>query len=105
VKRLLVLLAVCCGCAQRDADPPPFDVARVARVVADLHVAQSLINEIPLAVRDSMQAIYYDSTLAQYELTRPEFDSLMFVVRQEPAWVDSVYTRAGEIVATEMVRD
>jgi hypothetical protein len=72
-------------------------------VVADLHLAQSLVNEVPIAVRDSMQTIYYDSTLAEHGLTRAEFDSLMWIVRREPAWIDSVYTRAGAIVATEMI--
>jgi hypothetical protein len=103
VRRLAVLALLCCGCAESGPGPPPVDAPFLAQVVADLHLAQSLINEVPIAVRDSMQAAYYDSTLAEHGLTRAEFDSLMWIVRREPAWVDSVYTRAGAIVATEMV--
>lgn len=75
----------------------------MARVIADLSLAEGLVAEVPVIVRDSMQAVYFDSVLAEHDLTRPAFDSLLWIVRREPAWIDSVYTEAGNIVAREMV--
>ncbi|THH35570.1 hypothetical protein [Neolewinella litorea] len=91
------------GCAEMNPGPPPVDTARFGRVIGDLQLAEALVAEVPVLVRDSMQAVYYDSVLADHGFTRREFDSIMWIIRQEPAWIDSVYTRAGEIVSREMI--
>ena len=75
----------------------------MARIIADLNLSEGLVAEVPVIVRDSMQAVYFDKVLGEHDLTREQFDSIMWVIRREPAWIDSVYTRAGEIVAREMV--
>ena len=91
------------GCANMNPGPPPIDVDRLASVVAELNLAQSVSSQAPVIVRDSIQAVYFEKVLADHDLTRPEFDSLMWIVRREPVWVDSVYSRAGEMVARRMV--
>ncbi len=92
-------------CAQVDPGPPPVDADKMVQVIADLNLAQSLTSEIPVLVRDSMEALYHDSVLADYGYTRPEFDSLMWIVRQEPVWIDSIFSRAGAIVARGMIEE
>ena len=98
---LIALLTV--GCADINPGPPPVEAERLARVVADLTIAQSLVAQVPILVRDSMQTVYYENVLADHGLTRPEFDSLMWIVRSEPAWIDSIYTHAGSLVSREML--
>lgn len=98
-----VITMVLAGCAQVDPGPPPVDTARIGQTLGDLQLAEALVAEVPVLVRDSMQTVYYDSVLADHGYTRQEFDSIMWIIRQEPAWIDSVYTRAGEIVSREMI--
>ncbi|MBB4080349.1 hypothetical protein GGR28_002983 [Lewinella aquimaris] len=97
----LLLLAL--GCADVTPARPPVDTERLVRTVADLHLAQALTGEVPIVIRDSIEALYFDSVLADHGYTRREFDSLMWIIRQEPIWIDSIYTKAGEIVAREMI--
>ncbi|MGB3800411.1 MAG: hypothetical protein WA952_11415 [Lewinella sp.] len=103
---ILRLLLLCCllttGCANVDPGPAPVDVDRLSQTVAELQLAEALIAEIPVVLRDSMQQVYFESILADHGLSRPEFDSLMWIVRSEPIWIDSVYTRAGVIITREM---
>ena len=101
---LFATVVALAGCANVDPGPPPVDTARMARIIADLNLSEGLVAEVPVIVRDSMQAVYFDKVLGEHGLTREQFDSIMWVIRREPAWIDSVYTRAGEIVAREMVR-
>ncbi|WP_420457956.1 DUF4296 domain-containing protein [Neolewinella sp.] len=102
---LLLLLGLAAGCASLDPGPPPVDAETLAELIADLQLGQSLVNEIPIVVRDSMQRVYYESILADHGYTRQSFDSVMWLVRQEPVWIDTVYARAGEIIAREMVEE
>ena len=97
---LLFFLGLVVGCASLDPGPPPVETEPLARLIADLHLAQSLVSEIPIVIRDSMQGVYYEAVLAEHGYTRQSFDSVMWLVRQEPVWVDTVYTRAGEMVAS-----
>ena len=100
-----LLVALFAGCASLDPGPPPVDTDSLAATIADLQLAQSLVGEVPIVIRDSMQSVYYESVLADHGLTRPSFDSLMWLVRREPAWIDTVYARAGEIIAREMIEE
>ncbi len=105
VVSLFILCLLGQRCARVDPGPPPVDADKMAQVVADLNLAQALASEVPILVRDSIQALYYDSVLADYGYTRAEFDSLMWIVRQEPVWIDSIFSRAGAIVARGMIEE
>lgn len=102
---VLLLLLSLTHCANVDPGPPPVDVERMSRIIAELNLAQSLTGQVPIVVRDSVQAAYFDAVLADYDLTRPEFDSIMWLIRTEPTWIDTLYSRAGEIVARDMVEE
>ena len=93
------------ACANVIPGPPPVDTAQLAQVLAELHLAESLVAEVPVVVRDSIQSVYYEAVLADYGYTRAEFDSIMWIIRSEPIWIDSLYTQAGVIVARDMVEE
>ncbi len=97
---MLCLLVL--GCANVDPGPAPVDVDRLSQTIAELQLAEALIAEIPVVVRDSMQTVYFESILADHDYSRTEFDSIMWIVRSQPVWIDSVYTKAGVIVSREM---
>ena len=99
----VVSLLLTTACAKLGPGPPPVDADFLAEVIADLHLAQALSDQVPVVLRDSMEVVYFDKVLADYDLTRPEFDSLMWIVRREPAWIDTVYTRAGVRVSRDLV--
>ena len=103
ILRALPLVLILAGCADVDPGPPPVDLDRLSETLAELQLAESLAAEVPVILRDSMQSVYYDSVLAEHGYTRETFDSLMWIVRSEPVWIDSLYTRAGIIVAMEMI--
>ena len=100
---ILPTLIVLAGCADVDPGPPPVDTARMARIIAELNISEGLVAEVPVIVRDSMQAVHLEEVLGEHDMTREAFDSILWIIRREPAWIDSVYTRAGEIVAREMI--
>ena len=95
----LTLLLCTCACANPLAGPPPTDLHELAPIIADLQIAESLTGEMPVIVRDSLREVYYDNILNDYNTDRETVDSLMWLVRKEPEWIDSLYTEVGEILA------
>ena len=95
----LALLLCTCACANPMAGPPPTDLHELAPVIADLQLAESLTGEMPVVLRDSLREVYYDNILRDHDTDRATVDSLMWLVRKEPEWIDSLYTEVGEILA------
>lgn len=87
------------GCASPDAGPPPVDLDRLSLVMTDLQIAEALGTEVPVLIRDSIKQVYFNRVLEDHGMSEATFDSLTWIVRKEPAWVDSLYTRVGELLA------
>jgi hypothetical protein len=68
-------------------------------MMADLHVADALATEVPVLIRDSIKQTYFNQVLKDYSMSEATFDSLTWIVRQEPEWVDSLYTKIGVLLA------
>ena len=96
---LLAFLLSFGSCTSIEVGPPPVDLDYFAPLTADIHLAEALTNEVPAAVRDSMRDVFYDNVLADHGTDRATFEEQMWQFRQEPVWIDSLYTRVGEILA------
>ncbi len=107
MKRFLLLLslAVFTRCTSPDAGPPPVDLDMLAPLMADLQVAEALATEVPVLVRDSMRETYFDRVLADHQTDRATFDSLTWIIREEPSWVDSLYARVTVLLAKESLNE
>jgi predicted metal-dependent HD superfamily phosphohydrolase len=101
----LFALYLLTSCASPDAGKCPVDLDELAPLIADLQLADALTTEVPVNVRDSMREVYFDNVLAQYGSDRRSFDSLTWIVRTEPAWVDELYTKVGVLLAKEEVEN
>lgn len=95
----LILVFLAQGCVSPDAGPPPVDLEKIAPVLVDLQIAEALSAEVPVLIRDSVKQVYYHRVLKDYEMSQATFDSLTWIIRQEPIWVDSLYTRVGILLA------
>ena len=101
---LLIVVGILSACADPGPPPPPPEAEELVAVVTDVHIAEALANEVPVLLRDSMREVFFDRTLADHGLNREQFDSLLWIVRAEPVWLDSLYTRVGERLARMDVR-
>lgn len=91
-----LVFLLCHACANPGPGDPPAAIERLVPVVRELQLAEALSSEIPAIVRDSMRGVLYDKVLADHGLDRAAFDSLLWRVRAEPAWIDSLYAKVGE---------
>ncbi len=85
---LLLLLTIACGTS---AGEVPLDKERLAAALADLHLAEGLIQDSPFQFRDSLKGGYYEHVLADHGMTVTELDSLMWIVRSDPRYIEQVY--------------
>ncbi|MFT4751962.1 MAG: hypothetical protein ACI92C_002841 [Neolewinella sp.] len=96
---LLCFLLSLTACTSPGAGNCPVDLNTMGDLMTELHLAEALSSEVPVLIRDSMQQVYFSKVLEDYQFSREGFDSLIWIVRQEPVWVDSLYTRIGVVLA------
>ena len=95
----LACLGLVVACAEPDAGPTPAEVQNLAPVLAELHLLEGLINELPISLRDSMRAEWYVQVLDKYQMTLGELDSLTWMMRSEPEWLEATYLDVQEELA------
>lgn len=86
------------ACASPGPPPAPPETETLAPIVAELQLAEAMATEVPVLIRDSMRQVFFDQTLADHGLDREKFDSLLWIVRAEPVWIDSLYSRVGVLL-------
>ncbi|PHI19222.1 hypothetical protein CEQ90_14260 [Lewinellaceae bacterium SD302] len=97
---LLLLLSSLTACAPKQLPPAPVDVDRLAAAISDLHLAGGLAGELAVTIRDSMQKEMEDRVLERHGYASEEFDSLMWLIRSEPEWVEEVFQKVSDGLAT-----
>ncbi|MFK8162916.1 MAG: hypothetical protein AB8H12_10685 [Lewinella sp.] len=95
----LSLFLLLTSCISPDVGPPPVDLDEFAPMMADLQVAEALATEVPVIIRDSIKQVYFTRVLADYGMNEATFDSLTWMIRKEPVWIDSLYTKVGVLLA------
>ncbi|WP_020569251.1 hypothetical protein [Neolewinella persica] len=96
---VLCLVFLMTGCTSPNVGPPPVDLDKLAPVMAELQIAEALATEVPVLIRDSIKQVYFNRVLEDYDMNEASFDSLTWLVRQEPIWIDSLYTKIGVLLA------
>ncbi len=94
-----LLLLFVLACNKKQPGPLPFDASQLVPLLVDLQLAESLLIEIPVPLRDSMQTVYEDRLLAEHGFLKADFDSLMWLVRSEPLWIVEVFTALSDSLA------
>ena len=98
LRGLLPLLCLL-SCTSATPGPVPVDLDELAPAVTDVQLSEALLIEVPVLLRDSLQQVFYERALADNGYDSVRFDAEMWLVRQEPEWVDSLLRRVEEEVA------
>lgn len=96
----ILLIFLFFACNPKTTGPAPVDVDRLAALLKDMHLANGLSIEIAVNIRDSMRQEMEMQIIEDHGYTLAEFDSLMWVVRSEPEWVEEVFRKVSDDMAT-----
>ncbi len=100
-RTILFTLLICLAfsCKTDKVGPLPFDASALIPLLVDLHLAESLVIEVPIQIRDSVQAVYIEKVLQEHQTSQARLDSLMWIIRSEPTWVLEVFTAVSDSLA------
>ena len=86
------------GCSQK-SKRLPVPESELPALLADLHLAEAIIQNSTAATRDSIADLYYQQIFQLHNLDEADFDSTMAILREDPARLEPVYTKVLEILA------
>ena len=77
----------------------PVPESQLPALLADLHIAEAIIQNANASTRDSIADLYYQQIFMLHELDEADFDSAMAILREDPSRIGPIYTKILEILA------
>ena len=88
----LIFLAVL-ACGEKEAVMPiPED--KLAKVIVDVHFAESVMQELPNSVRDSLGRVYYEQIYQIHGISEEALNESLRVIKNRPEMLERIYQRA-----------
>lgn len=91
---LIIFSIIACNGKQ---GKPPIKENEMAKILVDVHVAESVMQELPISIKkDSIGKIYYSKIFKIHKVTAADFDRSMKIYQKNPAQMERLYKRVIE---------
>lgn len=91
----MVILSLVTACRE-EAIPIPLSEEKIIDVLIDLHMAESMINKLPLTDRDSVGHVYYRMIYREHGVAKESFDESIDILREDPIRLNAIYEQILE---------
>ena len=98
--RLFSLTFFWLAACQTPPTPLPIAETKLIEIIADVHLAEAGFRELPYQLKDSLAPIYYERIMASHQVSMADFDSSMFIIREDPDRLQAIYTKVMEQLST-----
>ncbi len=82
-------------------EQPTLSDEKIARVMADLYIAEAATTGLAGQTKDSLTQIYYNQVFQIHELTPAEYEKNLQILAQENGHIERVVSRSVELVDKE----
>ena len=94
---MLVLTLALSWYSCRDEEiPVPLSEDKVIDVLIDIHMAESMLDKLPVADQDTVGHVYYRMIFREHGVSQDDFDRSMAVLREDPVRLNAIYEQILE---------
>ena len=61
-----------------------------------MHIAESMIEKLPVSDRDTVGNVYYRMIYREHDISKEDFDASINVLREDPERLNKVYSKILE---------
>jgi hypothetical protein len=76
--------------------PIPLSEEKLVDVMIDMHIAEAMIEKLPVSDRDTVGHVYYRMIYREHGVTQADFDESIQVLREDPERLDAIYVQVLE---------
>lgn len=87
------------GCMKQEALPVSDE--KIVKVLADVHLAESVLVTYTDPQRDSLATVFYRQIMAIHDMDREVFDTCLAILRRNPERMTEVYDKVLEQLEKE----
>lgn len=88
----ILVLASC----KKEEVPLPLSEEQMIDILIDMHIAESMIEKLPVLDRDTVGNVYYRMIYRQHGVSEADFDESMNILREDPERLDEIYSKILE---------
>lgn len=83
------------SCGEKEI-PIPLSEEKLVDVMIDMHIAESMIEKLPVSDRDTVGHVYYRMIYREHEVSQEDFDESIKVLREDPERLNAIYVLVME---------
>lgn len=76
--------------------PIPLSEEKLVDIMIDMHIAEAMIEKLPVSDRDTVGHVYYRMIYREHEVSQEDFDESMKVLREDPERLNAIYVLVME---------
>ena len=89
------LLFFVISCGEKEI-PIPLSEEKMIEVLIDIHMAESMIEKLPVLDRDTVGSVYYRMIYRTHGISKEDFDESISILREDPVRLNKVYSEILE---------
>ena len=89
------LLFLLISCGEKEI-PIPLSEEKMIAVLIDMHMAESMIEKLPVLDRDTVGNVYYRMIYRTHGISKEDFDESISILREDPVRLNKVYSEILE---------
>lgn len=97
-QKYLLVLAWCLSwysCKEKEI-PIPLSEEKMIEVLIDIHMAEAMLDKLPITDQDTVGHVYYRMIFREHEVSQEDFDRSMAVLREDPVRLNVIYEQILE---------
>lgn len=92
---ILFTFLLLASCGEKEV-PIPLSEEQLIEVLIDMHIAESMIEKLPVSDRDTVGNVYYRMIYREHDISKEDFDASINVLREDPERLNKVYSKILE---------
>ncbi len=99
--KIWILTALILSACQQKTDQPVLSDEQVARIMADLYIAEAATTGLSGYPKDSLTHIYYDQVMQLHGITKEQYEKDLRILVQDVSRMEAIINRSQELLEPE----
>lgn len=94
-----LLVAICSlvlACSGNKDGTPLIEESKLVPLLVDVHIAEAVIQDAPVAAKDSVAEYWYTYIFKQHKVEKASFEATMKAFRKDPKRMEKLYAKVQE---------
>ncbi len=93
---IIFIMAIAWSACTKTGETLPIEEKKMVEILVDVHLAESAMQDLTSAIRDSVGNMYYQQIYKIHGVSKADFDKTIYLLKQNPLQMNEIYKKVLE---------